>query len=458
MTTTALSVRAAPPTPRGSLVLGNLGALVRDPLQLFLDAATQHGGLVRFRFAHLHVYLVSEPAYIRHVLTDHMRNYVKGVSYASLRHALGDGLLVAEGELWRRQRRLMNPAFGRQILRDKAPVMLACVAAAIARWERHAAAGESFDLVAEMMRLAFDVVGRVLMGGDIADAMAELEDVVPVVSGWVYRHMSAPLKLPPWLPTPNNVRYRRAMRVLDRVVQRVIDEHRAHGERPDLMSLLMSARDDDTGRAMSDRQLRDEVLTFLLAGHETSGSALTWVYALLADHPEHERRLHAELDTVLGERPVAVDDLARLPFAGQILDEAMRLYPPAWSFTRTAVERDRLGPFEIPAGAMVVISPWVNHRLARFWQSPERFDPERFAPAAVQTHDAYQYFPFGGGPHMCIGKHLTLFEIKLAMAAISQRYRLVRETPGRVKLAPRVSLTPAEPIRVRLARRRGGGS
>jgi len=207
MTTTAIATGAvAPPGPRGTLVLGSLRALVRDPLQLFLDAAIAHGGVVRLRFAHLHVYLVSEPAYIRQVLTDNMRNYVKGVSYDSLRHALGDGLLVAEGELWKRQRRRMNPAFGRQVLRDKAPVMLDCVAAAIERWERHAAAGESFDLVAEMMRLAFAIVGRVLMGADIAAEMAELEPVLPVVSRWVYAHMSAPIKLPPWVPTPNNLR------------------------------------------------------------------------------------------------------------------------------------------------------------------------------------------------------------------------------------------------------------
>lgn len=457
MTTAALTTAAShPPGPRGSFLLGSLRELMKDPLQLFLGAANEYGGLVRFRFAHLHAYLVSEPAYIRQVLTENMRNYVKGVSYASLRHPLGDGLLVAEGELWRKQRRLMNPAFGRSVLRDKAPVMLRCAETACARWEGFADAGQSFDLVHEMMRLAFDIVGRVAMGSDISEELAEVEPVLPSLSMWVYRHMSAPIKLPPSVPTPNNLRYRRTIKVLDRVVQRLIDQHRKVGDLPDLMSLLMSAR-DESGREMSDKQLRDEVLTMLLAGHETSGSALAYVYLLLADNPAVEQRLHAELDAVLAGRPVTMDDLAKLPFTGQVIDEAMRLYPPAWSFTRTAVEKDRMGPFDIPAGAMIIISPWVNQRLPRFWSAPDVFDPDRFTPEAVKAHDTYQYFPFGGGPHMCIGKLMSLFEIKIAVATISQRYRLVRENGAAVKLTPAVSLTP-DSIPVRLERRQRAAS
>jgi cytochrome P450 len=448
--TTAASI---PPGPRGSLLLGSLREVMRDPLTLFLDAAKAHGGVVRFRFAHLQAFLISEPAYIKRVLTENMRNYPKGASYASLRHALGDGLLVSEGELWKRQRRLLNPVFARQILRDKTPVMYECARSACERWERAAAAGEGIDLGAEMMRLAFDVVGRVVLGSEVDAEMEEVAAVEPIAGAWVYGHLRALIKVPPWVPTPNNLRYRRALGVLHDVVQRVIDRHRVQGEVPDMMTLLMSARDDETGRGMTDRQLRDEVLTFLIAGHETTGAALAWVYVLLAAHPEIERRLHAEVDAVLGDRPITPDDLSRLPYVGQVIDEAMRLYPSSWSFMRTAADRDRMGDYEIPRGAIVIISPWVNHRLPRFWPSPDTFDPDRFAPDAVKEHDTYQYFPFGHGPHLCIGKYLTLYEMKVAVATISQRHRLVREDQDPIQPATEITMKPARAIPVRLVPR-----
>lgn len=442
-----------PPGPPGSLVLGNLRELARDPLGLFLRAAVEHGGLARIRVAHLHVYLASEPAFIKRILVDNMRNYEKGVSYESLRHVIGDGLLVADGELWRRQRRLMNPAFARQALFDKLPTMIDVVASVCERFETYAASGETVDLVAEMMRLAFEVVGRTLLGADIADEIAAVEAVLPEASDWVFGHLRAPIKLPPTFPTPKNLRFRRIVRVLDEVVQRVIDKHRRSEGRPDMLSLLMDARHDDSGETMSDKQLRDEVLTFLLAGHETTGTALASIFYLLSEHGAIEARYLAEVDAVLGRtRTPTPADLPRLPYTGQIIDEAMRLYPPAWSFTRTAIDDDVLGPYHVPRGAMVVVSPWVNHRHPAFWTDPEVFDPERFAPERAKRHDPYHYFPFGGGPHMCIGKYLTLFEVKIALAMIGQRFRIVRAGDGPMHFSPRISLRPSS-VPVRIERR-----
>jgi cytochrome P450 len=195
----------------------------------------------------------------------------------------------------------------------------------------------------------------------------------------------------------------------------------------------------------------------MLAGHETSGSTMTYVYRLLAENPAQEKRLHAELDAVLGGRAPTIEDLPNLPLTGQILDETMRLYPAAWSFTRAAVEKDRIGPFDIPKGANLVISPWVNHRLPRFWSSPETFDPDRFTPEAVNARDTYAHFPFGAGPHMCIGKHLALFEIRLAMATISQRYRIVPVDGSPMVISPAVTLSPDQYL-VRVERRRPSGA
>ena len=456
MTASALTVgdRGLPPGPAGSWLLGNLAALRADPLDLFLQTAIAHGGLARIRVAHLSAYVVSEPELIKQILVGRMRRYAKGVSYESLRHLLGDGLLVAEGELWRRQRRLTQPAFHKKALEAKLPTLAECVERTCRRFDAHVERGEAFDLVAEMMRLALDVVGATLMGAEIADAIDTIEEVTGEASGWVYRHMQAPIKLPPWVPTPGNIRFRRAIRVLDGVVHRTIDAHR-RGEGGDTMlARLMAAVDDESGDRMSDRQLRDEVMTFILAGHETTGSSLAWTWSLLGRNPEAMDRLGEEVDAVLARDEVPdAAALGKLVYTGQVIDEAMRLYPPAWSFTRTATEEDELGGYRIPQGAMIVISPWVNHHHPRFWQSPERFDPSRFEPAAVAARGHYEYFPFGGGPHMCIGKHLTLLEVRLAMAMLARRYRIELQDPSPPAMDPSVSLRPRDPMFVRAHRR-----
>lgn len=454
MTSHALVSRShVAPGPRGTPILGNLRELRRDPLGLFLKTAIDFGGLARIRVAHLDVYLVSEPALIKHVLVDNMRSYVKGVSYESLRFVLGNGLLTAEGDLWRRQRRLMNGAFSRQALMDKVPTLVGCAASVCDRWEARAESGEPFDLVPEMMRLAFDVVGQTIFGTDIAAQMDEVDRALPTISAWIYGRTRSPVNVPPAIPTPGNLRYRRAAAILDRVVESVIDARRQGAPRGDLLSTLMNARYEDTGRSMSDRQLRDEVLTLLLAGHETTGSALCWAFHFLADHPTALARLHEELDGVLGGRAPTADDLPLLEYTGRVIDEAIRLLPPAWSFTRAAVQDDVLGTFLVPRGAMMIISPYVNHRHPAYWTNPDVFDPDRFEEGRAKAIEKYHYFPFGGGPHMCIGKHLTLFETKVTLALLAQRYRVVRAGDGALTLDPNISLRPGAPIPVRVERR-----
>jgi cytochrome P450 len=269
----------------------------------------------------------------------------------------------------------------------------------------------------------------------------------------VYRRIQAPIKLPPWVPTPSNLRFGRALASLDRVVHRVIEKNRTREPGRDLLSIMMQQRDADSGEKMSDKELRDQTMTFLLAGHETTGAGLSFIFSLLSDHPAIEARLFEEVDTVLEGRVPTADDLPRLTYTGQIIDEAMRLYPPAWGFTRAAVEEDTLGAYRIPKGALLAIAPWVNHRLPAYWAEPDRFDPERFAPEHAKSRDAYHYFPFGGGPHLCIGKHLSLFKLKLAVAMIAQRYRLVREHSGPIATEARISLRPKTAIPVRVERR-----
>ncbi|MEO8259489.1 MAG: cytochrome P450 [Acidobacteriota bacterium] len=435
----------------GTFFLGNLAGYRQDPLQLFLESALASPDIVRFRMAHLPLFLVIEPRYITHVLQEHQRNYVKGVSYESLRRLLGDGLLTAEGDLWRRQRRLIQPAFLKETLTGKLDILARCVERVIARFHERAG-GPPFDLVPEMMRLAFDAVGRTVLGIDIAHEADDLEQMFAAASQLVYERMQSVVKLPEWWPIGRIRRFHWLRRQLDVLVVRVIERHRHEGEGGrTLLSLLMAARDPDTGQDMTDTQLRDELLSFLGAGYETTGDGLCWIFYLLSSAPEVQARLEAEVDAHLGDEAPGAAELAKLTYAGQVIDESWRLYPPAWAFTRSAVAADEIDGHEIPKHAIVVLSPYVNHHHPRFWPDPERFDPDRFAP--LRQIPGFAYFPFGGGPHMCVGKHLSLFEVKMALAMLTRRFR-VRLVPGQsIRPAPGIALRPVPRMMVTIEAR-----
>ena len=430
----------------GSFFLGSLGPYRRDPLKLFLDCALESPDLVRFRMGYKSLLLLVEPRYIRHVLLENQRNYVKGVSYESLRILLGNGLLTAEGDLWRRQRRLIQPVFLKQTLRGKLDVLTACVERLIERF-RERTGGPPFDLVPEMMRLAFDVVGRTVLGIDIANEVDDVERVFAEASHFVYERMQSVVKPPEWWPSARMRRFRQVRAQLGTLVVRVIERHRQQEHRANtLLAALMAARDPETGEGMSDNQLHDELLTSLGAGYETTGDGLCWIFYLLASAPEVRERLEEEVDARLGDRRPSEADLSAMTYAEQVIDESWRLYPPAWAFTRSAVEHDVIDGHRVPKNAVIVLSPYVNHRHPRFWSDPERFDPDRFAPGREIPN--FAYFPFGGGPHMCVGKHLSLLEVKVALTMVTRRFR-VRLVPDQtIRLDPGIALRPAPSMMV----------
>jgi len=428
-------------------LLGHLAGYRRNPLRLFLDAALESPEIVRFRMGHMALFLVIEPRYIRHILQEHQRNYVKGVSYQSLRLLLGNGLLTADGPGWQRQRRLIQPVFLKQTMVGKLEVLAACVTRVIERFHGYVSGGRPFDLVPEMMRLAFDVVGRTVLGIDIAEEADDVEGIFAESSQFVYQRMQSIVKWPAWWPGAGMRRFRGLRRQLDMLVIRLIERHRqGEADGHALLSALIASRDPDTGEPMTDRQLRDELLTFIGAGYETTGDGLCWIFHLLSSAPDVQARLEEEIDTQIGDR--APDDaaLSRLTYLGQVIDESWRLYPPAWAFTRSAVEADLIESHQIPRNAIVVISPYVNHHHPRFWPDPERFDPDRFAPGRSVPN--FAYFPFGSGPHMCVGKHLSLFEVKVALAMIVRRFRL-RLVPGQtIRPEPGIALRPVPAMMV----------
>jgi cytochrome P450 len=441
--------RRLPPGPRGHWLLGSLPERRSDPLGLFLRGREQYGDVVRYRMGPLSLFQLSHPDAVKHVLVDNVQGYRKTSLMQRLRPALGQGLLLSEGGLWMSQRRLAQPAFHRERLALLTTTMTEVIGATLRRWESHVAGEQPFDLAAELMRLTLALAGRVLFSTDLSGAADEVSRAVALGLEEVTRRVLSLFPAPLCLPLAGNGRLRAALRVMDRVVLGLIAQRRQGGNPAhDVLSLLMEARDEDTGAGMSDQQLRDEVMTLLLAGYETTSNALAWTFSLLHQHPEVEARLAHEVETVLGGRTPTFLDLPRLSYATRVFEEALRLYPPVWLFSRVAREEDEVGGYTIPRGTLVLLVPYVIHRHPDFWERPEAFEPDRFLPEHSASRPRFAWMPFGGGQRMCIGHALARMEAQLILAMTLQRYRF-RVVPGHpVEPHPLVTLRPRYGLRV----------
>jgi cytochrome P450 len=375
--------REAPPTLRGHSLFVNMREVQHDPLRLYASARQQYGDVVRLRaIPFVYWYLVTHPHDVEHVLQTNQRNYRKPDVFTHPVGLLaGRGLLTSEGDFWRHQRRLAQPAFHRQRLAALATLMSDAAASTAEQWDKYAENGASVDVAAEMTRLTLKIVGLGLFSTDLSDRADRVGPAGRVAFEHVNHRMSHLLALPEGLPTWRNRQFREAKRTLDAMVFGLIDERRRTGEdRGDLLSMLLLTRDEETGEGMSDQQLRDEAITLLIPGHETTAAALSWTWYLLSRHPEVECQLHVELAQVLGGRAPTVDDLPHLAYTTMVFEESMRLYPPAWGQPRQAIADDRIGDYYIPAGANISLCQWVTQRHPDFWDNPEQFDPERFTP------------------------------------------------------------------------------
>jgi cytochrome P450 len=422
------------PGPRGSPLLGSLPQVTKDPLRMLTQSFRDYGDVVRFTFGPMVAHLIAAPDGVMHVLAENNKNYGKQTrGFKNLRYVLGDGLLTAEGEKWRRQRRIAQPAFHRQRIAGFAAAMLRAAEDTATRLESRR--GQSVDVAAEMSRLTLRVVGETLLGHDPSEAADEIGSAVTYLLHMANERTKRLVNLPPILPTSENRRFRKALETLDGVVLGMIRERRKNpGDRGDLLSMLMESRDAETGETMDDRQLRDEVMTIFLAGHETTAVALTFAFLCLARSPAHQRELREEL----GDASIGLDDLPRLRFNRMVLQEAMRLYPPAWIISRSATGPDEIGGYAIPKGSLVFVSPYVTHRHPRWWDDPEGFDPRRFEREPAKG----AYYPFGAGPRQCIGSAFAMMEAELVLATLAQRVRLELPPGAPVELDPSITLRP----------------
>lgn len=468
------------PLPPGYAFRGLFGTLPQlraDPLGFFLRAAREYGPVAALGIRRRHVYLVSDPGGVKRILQDNADHYGRKTrSVEALRETLGAGLLTITGPSWWRNRRLAQPAFHKQRLQGFASIMTSGAVELVQRLSGTARGGgqegcppapatAARDIVPEMSRVTLQVVGRCLFDRDVADEADVLGRAVNEVLHLTIEKLQQVLPPPRVIPTPRNLRFRAALRELDRIVLSLIDERRrAGGDRGDLLSTLLAARDQDTGEGLGDRQVRDEVMTLLLAGHETTAMVLSWTLYLLSLHPGVRRTLEGEVDAVLaGGRPAGLDDLPQLRYTRMVLEEGMRLYPPAWIITRSADAEDEIAGFRIPAGGIVLVSPYVTHRDPAWWQNPEGFDPERFAPESETGAGAagesgasrprYAYFPFGGGPHLCIGAAFAMMEATIILATLTVRLRLDLEPGHPVTPEPLVTLRPSPGVTMRASRR-----
>jgi cytochrome P450 len=444
-----------PPGPPGLIQVNSAHWLQHDALAFLQSLARDYGDVVRFRFYLYPIYFINHPDAIKRVLQDNHRNYNKDViDYRLLRRLGGNGLIVNDGASWLRQRRLMQPAFHRQRIEAFGTLMTTATRAMLASWEQPAKDGAALDVAEEMMHLTLRIVAEALFSTDMNAEIERFGQAFRLLNAAFLQLFYEPWRLLPGLTASPWRRLRAARRTLNAVGTQVIAQRRQQlVDKGDLLSMLLLARDEETDQGMDDRQINAEVLTLLLAGHETTALALTWTWYLLDTHPEVERRLHESLTAVLGGRVPTVDDLPHLPYLRMVLEEALRLYPPAWSFLRNAVAADTLGGYRIPTKAMVLISPYTMHRHPTFWEQPQTFDPERFAPERAASRPRFAYLPFGGGPRQCIGTTFAQTEAQLVLATVAQRYRL-RMVPGQlVEPEPVITLRLRHGLRMRLERR-----
>lgn len=404
-----------------------MAELRKDMPAYLRRCAVEHGDIVPLRFGPARAVFINHPDLIEQVLVTDYRKYVKGSALRKNRLLFGNGLLTSEGTFWRRQRKLAQPAFHRSCIETYAGVMTAYTSEMAGGWR----SGETRDMHAEITQLTMRIAGKTLFGHELGSTTSEVNRAIQVGQECMARRIgSLSLSLlPEWFPTPTNLRLRGAVRTWEKVIFAAIKDRRAgDGDGADLLAILLRARDEGDGSRMTDRQLRDEMLTLFLAGHETTANALTFALYLLSQHPEVEARLAAELQTVLGGRIATPADRERLVFTEWVILEAMRLYPPAWALSRTAIENCSVGDYPVRKGQNVLISQWVMHRDGRYFDEPDRFAPERWAGDFARRLPKYAYFPFGGGPRVCIGAAFAQMETTLILATLMQafRYRLVK--------------------------------
>ncbi|MER6949862.1 cytochrome P450 [Nonomuraea sp. NPDC000554] len=430
-----------PPGPPRRAALGLLRKLRADRLGLMSGAVREYGDAVRVAIGPKKLYIFNHPDHAKHVLADNAANYHKGIGYTEAKRALGDGLLTSEGALWEEQRRTIQPVFQHKRIAAQADVIVDEALGLVERLRAHQAAGRSVDVLSEITSLTLGVLGSILLDADLG-AFESVGHSFEAVQDQAMFEMETLGLVPQWLPLKRQRVFRRARADLERIVDVLVVQRKAYPSESgdDVLTRLIASTAKETDKAVADRRMRDELVTLLLAGHETTASTVGWTLNLVSRHPQVRDRLHEEAVAVYGDRRPTYEDLPRLRYTNMVLQETMRLFPPVWILTRRAVRDDVVGGYHVPAGAEVLICPYTLHRHPRYWADPERFDPERFNPDVPSSRPRYAHIPFGAGPRFCVGNHLGMMEATFIVSTLLRDLRLERLPGSRVKPEPMLSL------------------
>lgn len=438
------------PGPKGHWLKGNLPQFVQGRLGFLEENFARYGDVFKIRLGPKPILVVNHPDLVEEVLVTKNKSFIKHFALKRTKLTLGNGLLTSEGDFWRRQRKLAQPAFHRESIAGHAAMMVEYAERMLEGWS----GGQRRDAQDDMMRLTLEIVAKALFGAEVHGESADASVAMDLVMAGFTARIGRIVNLPDWVPTPVNLRLRRAVTRLDAIVYRMIAERRKSGEvREDLLSMLLHAQDEEGG-GMTDGQLRDEAMTLFMAGHETTANTLAWIWYLLALHPEVEAKLHAELDSVLQGRAPTMDDLPRLPYTDRVVTETLRLYSTVWLLGREAIEPVTVGDYRLPVGWTVYMSQWVVHRDPRWFDDPTVYRPDRWADGLMKRIPRYAYFPFGGGPRICIGNNFSLMETALLLATIARKYRLRLAPDADVVPLPTMTLRPEFGVKVVLEERR----
>lgn len=439
------------PLVRGHWFSGCMRQIQHEPLKLYQQAWRQYGDYIRFRLIPgFQLYFLSHPDAIEYVLHTNHKNYRKPDTFNdSVSLLAGQGVLTSEGDLWRRQRRLMQPAFARNSVAKLSSHMVDSIERFVAEWQEEGDQQRTLDVLPEMMRLGLRIASTTLFSTDISESADTIGQAYRTAFEYVSLKMNGRLMFTPtWLPTKLNREFRSAKAVLDRVVLELIAKRRQQPPQSDVLGLLLAAQDEESGIGMNDVQLKDEAITLLTAGHETAGAALSWTWYLLGQHLDIQEELHRQVAAHLNGRTPTAADLPSLPLATAIFEESMRLYPPAWGMPRETIADDVVLGYPIPAKSTIVLSQLIAHRHPAFWQRPDEFDPSRFLPGAGEERAKFAYFPFGGGPRICIGNQMAMVEGPLVVAALAQKFHFTLVPGQTIDPDPTFTLRPKQGVRV----------
>ena len=436
--------KTIPKLPTDHWFYKNLRPLYKDFMGFFWEHDRSAGHIYEVNVPLIRMLSLSKPEYVKHVLVDNHRNYIKSRSYRFLKPPLGNGLLTSEGDFWRKQRRISQPAFYKEALRNITDTMHLVIDRMVSRWQKLKEEGKPIALLEETMSLTSEIAAKALFGEDINARTKELIQHVSIMNFFIHYKATSMIRWPLWMPITEHRKFLRSRKILDDLIYDIINTRRqAQEPKGDLLQLLLDARDEETGLGMDDKQLRDEIVTLFIAGSETSSNALCWAIYLLAQHKDIFQKLRSEAEDVLSQNLSGMEAYQELSYTQQIIQETMRLYPPAWMISRASAGHDEIDGYAIAPKDQIFMCTYTIHHNAEYWPEPEKFDPTRFAPEAIKQQPKFAYYPFGGGPRLCIGNNFAMLEMVLALATISREFafELISEKPalmdGLVTLRPR---------------------